>query len=292
MAIARFAWVLNLDADLELARPKTYSPSKGVLLAMRAHGETLRASLLRNDDLLIDESSPAGVANGWIGRAFCPTPRAIALLNKAGATLEPHPCVEALSLVNSRGFAAKIGQTLPNAIFATDLNTAVECLKGDPVIVDHWRIKRSFGMAGRGQRVLPRGEPSAAEIAVLRAAVREGGVQIEPNVSIIHEVAIHGELSSDGALVIGRLVAQECDRHGAWLHTEPAPHDKLAARMTEQARLVGAALHEHGYWGPFGVDAYEYRDKHGASHFQPRSEINARYSMGFSVGFPDAARRF
>lgn len=286
MEVARFAWVLNLDADLELARPNAYCPSKGVLAAMRAHRETLRASLLGRDDLLIDESTRAGIANECIGRAFCPTPRAIALLSKAGATIEPHPTVEVLSLVNSRGFAWQLGQTLPHALFTTDLHTAVECLKTDPTIGDHWRIKRSFGMAGRGQRVLPPGEPSAAEIAVLRAAIREGGVQIEPNVSIVHEVAIHGRLTSNGALELGRLVAQQCDRHGAWLRTEPADATGQDDRMADQARLVGLALHEHGYWGPFGVDAYEYRDKHGARHFQPRSEINARYSMGFAVGFP------
>jgi hypothetical protein len=69
------------------------------------------------------------------------------------------------------------------------------------------------------------------------------------------------------------------------LSTEPASHEALAHTMVEEARRVGAALRANGYWGPFGIDAYEYRDKHGEGHFQPRSELNARYSMGFAVGF-------
>jgi hypothetical protein len=58
---------------------------------------------------------------------------------------------------------------------------------------------------------------------------------------------------------------------------EPA----IAGRMIEEANLVARALHDAGYFGPFGVDAFTY----SGGLFQPRSEINARYSMGFSVGF-------
>lgn len=43
-------------------------------------------------------------------------------------------------------------------------------------------------------------------------------------------------------------------------------------------RRSGAA----GYFGPFNVDAFVWRDGGGA-HLQPRSEVNARYSMGWSA---------
>ena len=53
---------------------------------------------------------------------------------------------------------------------------------------------------------------------------------------------------------------------------------------TEVTGNLGEALAGAGYFGPFGIDAYRYRDRAGALRLQPRSEINARYSMGFAVG--------
>ncbi len=55
--------------------------------------------------------------------------------------------------------------------------------------------------------------------------------------------------------------------------------------MAGEARLVADALSRAGYFGPFGVDAYRYRDREQQLRLQPRSEINARYTMGFAVGW-------
>jgi len=122
---------------------------------------------------------------------------------------------------------------------------------------------------------------------VLRGLSR-GGVQIEPNVAIDREYAIHGLLGQDGSLREGTLVRQRCDRNGAWVATEPlAAEDRsgdVLDRMTEELRRVARALFEAGYFGPFGIDAFAYHDRLGALLLQPRSEINARYSMGFAVG--------
>ena len=70
--------------------------------------------------------------------------------------------------------------------------------------------------------------------------------------------------------------------------------ERIAARLfvqvptealtTELARVAGA-LCAAGYFGPFGLDAYTYRGGDGIVCLQPRSEINARYSMGFALGF-------
>ena len=52
---------------------------------------------------------------------------------------------------------------------------------------------------------------------------------------------------------------------------------------------MASALRGEGYFGPFGVDAYSYRDAAGALRLQSRSEINARYTMGFPRSLvPDA----
>lgn len=52
------------------------------------------------------------------------------------------------------------------------------------------------------------------------------------------------------------------------------------------AREVGHALRERGYFGPFGVDAYLYRLRSlDTPCWNLRSEINARYSMGWALGW-------
>jgi hypothetical protein len=123
-----------------------------------------------------------------------------------------------------------------------------------------------------------------------------GGVQIEPNVAIETEYALHGFVAADGSRRLGALVRQRCDRRGAWISTEPLTDQEglgdVVNRMTHECRTVAGALHGAGYFGPFGVDGYTYRDRGGRLCLQPRSEINARYSMGFGIGFgrPGAER--
>lgn len=282
---ARIAWVLNLDADLELAAGARYSPTRGVVQAMQVHAARLVGTLVSPDALVVDDASPPGIARGLVGRAFCPTPRALALLVRAGAAPEAHPSAAVLRAVNSRAFAASLGATLPGAAFETELAAAVAHLAAVPPVGDAWRLKRAFGMAGRGQRIAAM-PASEADIAFVKAGVAAGGVQVEPNVTILEEYASHGRLAPDGTAVHGAVVRQVCDARGAWLRSEPLPQgDVPPAAIAEEAQRVARALANAGYFGPFGVDAYTYRDAHGRPALQPRSEINARYSMGFAVGF-------
>jgi hypothetical protein len=285
---ARFAWVLNLDADVELAAGSGYELRKSLRLAMKPHVERLAASLLDPQDVLVDDDSPAGGARGLAGRAFCPTPRALALLARAGADPEPHPAFDVLRRVNSRAFASALGETLPGAAFVTHLEVARTMLHAAPPEGSGWRVKHAFGMAGRNQRIVPPRSLDGAGLGFVRVGIASGGVQIEPNVAIEVEYALHGVLDRDGAVAFGTLVRQRCNAHGAWLATEPVSAAEAAHvgdRMVEEARLVARALSAAGYFGPFGVDAFTYRDHAGVLQLQPRSEINARYSMGFADGW-------
>jgi hypothetical protein len=95
-------------------------------------------------------------------------------------------------------------------------------------------------------------------------------------------------LDEGGALEEGVLTVQRCDAFGSWIESAPArPEDAsegeraaIAAAFRQSARALAAA----GYFGPFGMDAYRYRDARGETRLNPRSEINARYSMGWSAG--------
>ncbi len=271
-----YAWVLNLDADLELARGTPgYTPSRAVVGAMKAHATRLAASLLGPDDIVAAE----GNARGFVGRAFCPTPRAIAVLERAGATIESHPSLAVLRAVNGRAFCASLGQTLPGARFCTTRDAIAEVLASSPPVGRGWRAKRAFGMAGRGQR--PLDSPTPGDEAYFASALAEGGVQLEPNVALVRELGQHGLLAVDGRLALGVPVAQSCDALGQWLASAASPDEEHVFALAEEARRVAKALHAAGYFGPFGVDAFVYED--GA--LNPRSEINARYSMGFGAGF-------
>jgi len=284
----RIAWILNLDADVELAAGDRYAPTRAVAEATKKHAARLVGSLVAAEDLLVDDATPAGAARGFVGRAFCPTPRALALLARAGASPEPHPSMAVLRAVNSRGFAASLGATMPGSAFVRALDVALAHLATPPPVGRGWRMKRAFGMAGRGQR-LAADKPSDADVTFLAAGIAEGGVEIQPNVAILEEYAIHGVLAASGVTTFGALVRQKCDARGAWLATErvvdTAALGDIAARLADEARRVAAALTMAGYFGPFGIDAYTYADAGGAPVLQPRSEINARYSMGFAVGF-------
>jgi hypothetical protein len=61
--------------------------------------------------------------------------------------------------------------------------------------------------------------------------------------------------------------------------------DAERGALQERAELTSKSLIRAGYFGPFGIDAYRYEGD-GGSGFCALSEINARYTMGFSVGFP------
>ncbi len=288
------AWVLNLDADLELARDGPYAPRLGVMAAMRPHVARLAASLLSPGDLLVDDEGTAPRARGLPGRAFCPTPRALRLLRAAGAEPEPHPPVAVLRRVNSRAFASSLGTTLPGASFVTDSSVALAMVATSPPVGKAWRIKHAFGMAGRNQRVVPVGALGGPERAFVSAGVARGGVQIEPEVTIAEEYAMHGFVRADGAPLFGAPVRQRCDARGAWVSTaRVGPGEAVARLLEEEAHRVAAALFVAGYFGPFGVDAFTYEAPGGKLALQPRSEINARYSMGFATGFgaPPAPRR-
>ncbi|MCL2726011.1 MAG: ATP-grasp domain-containing protein [Polyangiaceae bacterium] len=281
---ARAAWILNLDADLELGARGHYTPSKAVLTAMRSQIDRLAASLLRPGDLLVDETSARNAARGFVGRAFCPTPRATALLRRAGAEPDVHPPVDVLRAVNSRAFSSALGATLPGGAFVTSLDEALAKLGEVPPVGHAWRVKRAFGMAGRGQRVVS--AACASDRAFVESAMRDGGVQIEPNVALVTEYAIHGWIAKDGKFTVGELVTQECDRHGQWLQTKRATANDdpaIARAMVAEAHRVASALTAAGYFGPFGIDAFTYNDDHGSVGWQPRSEINARYSMGYPI---------
>jgi len=263
MALRMAGWVLNLDAELELAG-RTASRA----LAARLHVESRRGEALFAPG---DVRAEAEAGRGRPGRCWCPTPRALATLRSHGWRPVPSPPFPVLRRVNHRRFCAELGQTLPGARFVGTYEEARDALARP----GRWRVKRAFGVAGRDQRTDP-------DDAWLRASFPEG-LQIEPELRIRRELSIHGLLEGD-SLRLGRIVQQQ--HADAWGTCVPATVSAETGRhVRREAERVAGALRSAGYFGPFGVDAIEHEEG-----LQPRSEINARYTMGWPLGMLEVER--
>ncbi|AKT37921.1 hypothetical protein [Chondromyces crocatus] len=283
------AWLLNLDADEELARPAGYTPSASVSARLRPLAERIGPLLGPDDHLLWPDGARHRLVSALPGRAWCPTPRALRLLREAGATPPPAPPLDVLRRVNHRRFCAELGQMLPGACFATTVDEVAQAV-ALPSPTALWLLKRSFGFAGRGRLRIPTGPIDAPTRAwVIASLERHGqGLQVEPWVDRCGDFSQHGHLTAAGELVVGVACLQRCDERGTWLSTERAsPGDLAPAEATALHQALhdtGQALAAAGYFGPFGIDAFRWRDGDQHFHFNPRCEINARYTMGWATG--------
>ncbi len=287
------AWALNLEAEAELEDPSARTPSRARADKARLFVGRMGPLIPPGDEVLLFHEDAAR-CDGMAGRAWCPTPGAFDLLRKAGADLPDAPPFAVLRRVNHRRFCAELGQTMEGARYVTTREGLDEALAG-PTVTGSFLLKRPYGFSGRGRLRAP-GAKATNERPLDDAGRRwiEGslaggeGLQVEPWVDITADFGIHGHLSKGGELVRGEPTKQRCDAKGAWLHSRRASAGELSTSELDQLLAAfaetGEALRAAGYFGPFGVDAFRYRGAGGAEVFQPRGEINARYSMGWATG--------
>jgi hypothetical protein len=285
----RIAWLLNLDADRELQDPNQYRPG-----AIRGSAHALVAQiadLVAAEDLVLDESTsfssrlPPGLrADDYTVQAFCPTPSALARIVRLGLAAPNAPALEVLRRVNDRAFCAEIGQCLPCASFARDMRSLERQLE-EPSPTGRYVIKRAFSFAGREQRRVRDGVLDDSTRGFCRRSFARGeGLQVEPWVERLGDFSRHGYVSRAGALAIGPTREQHCDPLGRFLGVATSSASATAAeaeRLAAELKLTAAALSAVGYFGPFGIDAFRYRLPDGTTGFNPRCEINARFTMGY-----------
>lgn len=287
----RYGWLLNLDAEMELARGRPgYVPQRKLLAQLAEHGGGSRALLGANDELL-DDRAPMPVSArladqlGLIGRAWCPTPLALASLRRCGVEPEPHPNAQVLRRVNHRLFAHELGGGLPEQRYVQTREQLAERL-GDGS--RRWLLKRPLGFAGRGQlRAI--GPLSEKQGTWVDASLKRDGLIVEPLVSPTFEVSLHGFIWRGGRYELGEICAQLVSERGVFRGVRRAEKGDLSASeqaaFGERGRAVAEALFAAGYFGPFGIDGYRYESEE-ARGFCALSEINARYTLGFVTGFP------
>jgi phosphoribosylaminoimidazole carboxylase (NCAIR synthetase) len=279
------AWVLNLDADDELHDPIGYAPNAATSRRVEKFARQLH-ELARPGDIILRARMKVP-PNEYLGEAWSPTPRALKLMLECGVRLPCAPTLDVLRRVNHRRFCAALGQVLEAARYVESLDTLQEHMAR--YAASTWLLKRPFGFSGRGNRRVSPTTDVASSRSWIETSFRRGeGLQAEPWVEIEREFALHGSIDADGQIRLGTPTVQECDPRGAWIGTrEIKPpdldrneHDTLYLEAERTARALVAG----SYFGPFGIDAYRWRDDRGQLHFNPRSEINARYTMGWHVG--------
>jgi len=277
------AWVLNLDAEDELAHPSGGHVSSAEIAARISALIPRLGGLIGPNDVVI--GSETRLDEPLPGRAWCPTPSALEKLRRAGAIVPHAPGLEVLRRVNHRRFSAELGQQLEHAGFVETEHALDQTLSARPG--QPWLLKRPFSYAGRGRRRVVSGAISESERSWIRASLRaQGGLQVEPELTILLDVSIHGELEVNGRWMLGVPTIAEL-RHGAWVTSRPAARHELSSgeesALLAEAERSAQALHAAGYFGPFNIDAFRYASDAGPG-FCARCEINARYSMGYAVG--------
>jgi hypothetical protein len=279
------AWVLNLDADRELAHPKGFQPRAADV--RRAAALVPLLGDLIGDDRVIAIGAPEGSARGLEGRAWCPTPWALERMRQVGAEVPGAPSLQILQRVNHRAFCSEIGPTLPGARYCRDADEALALMR-EPTPSGSWLVKHPHSFSGSGQLPVYTDRLTEGERVRIERTIGKGGAQIEPRVEREGDYVIHGEVTADGALRIGQPVRQEVDERGQWQGSFVAEPDALSVEerrsLIDEARRVAEALRRAGYFGPFGVDAFRYRWWNDEIRFTPRCEINARYTMGWAQG--------
>ncbi len=290
------AWILNLDAEHELEAQKNYAPTLHVKALVARERQRLIGQLVGPYDVLVTEEllersgEAADRARGLPGFAWSPTPRALALLKRAGALPVTAPSIEVLRTVNARAFAVNVRAPLAKSSFEKHVVDSLEAAlaqlaKQTP---DGWLVRRTFGAAGRGRRRLRAGSPSPDECAWLAASLCRGALVIEPWVRVTGEYTRSAWVHQSGETIISPPCFQSTTEHGAWTHTERAERGGVLreddARLEEAVAVAGAALARAGYFGAFGIDAYRHRvPGEVATVLNPLSEINARFTMDWAT---------
>tara|TARA_R110002094_G_scaffold149604_2_gene138187 strand:+ start:1946 stop:2845 length:900 start_codon:yes stop_codon:yes gene_type:complete len=281
-------WILNLDADLELADPSGFTPTRRLTQQSKVLADRLLVAANAADQRVRHIRLAPG-DHPTTCQAWCATPRAHAAARAIGHELPATPPLPVLQKVNHRAFAAGFSPGLPGAAFVTSTQE-LDALMQTATPEHGWLLKRPFGFSGRGQKRVS-AVPTGRDRRWVEASMVEYGcgLMVEPFVAIDQEFALHSWLGKDGVCLTGQPTRLITDELGAWLGNEPGPalHDQEREQLHAAHAVAARALSAAGFFGPFATDAFRYRTDDGRVHFHALSELNARYSMGFFVGLAD-----
>lgn len=287
--VSTVAWLLNLDAELELANPGRPEASSRLQSLVAHHGSRFLASVDASGRSAGFSHAPAASCPSWDHLlAWCPTPGALRSVDGLASELAPPPSLDVLQKVNHRGFLVELTEGLPGSIFATSMDQLSEHLRSSPAPPRGWLLKRAFGFSGRWRKHITDLDDTAIR-RWCESSMRDygGGLQVEPNVSILEEFTLHGLLYPDGSVLRGNPTRLHSDARGAWVGNQTLDEELSTSEYDCFEAALSAtttALHDAGYSGPFGIDGFRWQDIHGRPRWQALSDLNARFTMGYFVG--------
>lgn len=158
---------------------------------------------------------------------------------------------------------------------------AIACVD-DIDLAGAWVVKAPWTAAGR-DRCHGSGAPSPEQrTRIGRLLETFGALVLEPWCERIVDAGVCATVGIDGLVTAHPPHGLLVDRRGGFVGIDLEPPALTPGERDGLALAVAAAgnlLADHGYVGPFAIDAFAYRD--GARKFQPLCEINARFSFGW-----------
>jgi hypothetical protein len=282
MTAQKRAWVLNLEADDQRARGRGWTPSKALCALIDARARQLARTLLRPGDIVLERHDDRILGDEYVGAAWSVTDRAIAQWKRARVRIGPTPSPAIVDRVSSRAFAQRLTPSEPRELEVRRATLDTRVLPEGPA-----RVSCEHTCAGRGHFVTA----NAAQTRLLleRLLSEHERAYVAERVEVLDDFALHGWISLDRSVTLGAPTEQRVDRRtGAWVETVSAAPERLSNHERDalfaRALEAGEALADEGYFGPFGIDAFRYRDRDGRPRFCARCEVNARYTMGWAIG--------
>jgi hypothetical protein len=300
----------NLLCEDDLARRRA-SPSRAVLETVARMAALLRVFAQDGDHLwspapveslpdgprLILESGPLrDLPPAEEVLAWCETPEAAAHRlgpRSSAVSLDaplhellwtlPVPSPSVVAAVHHRAFhlqvAERLGCALPGARMVESL-TELDRLP----LPRSWVVKAPLSASGRS-RYIERNGPALsdpkARRTVERLFERHGPLLFEPWMDRVADFGVSAILTGTDLRIVG-IHGQQVDRKGqfAGIDLQPDLTEGDRDHLLETVEAVGAALRRAGYVGPFGIDAWSYRNEDGTVVLNPLGEINARMTFG------------
>lgn len=280
-----------LEAEAELAALRAGSDWRAVAQVPERVRAGAALALLGSEAARFEaHESPRPGRTAVPGFAWSPTPRALELLDAHGLRRPSAPGWEVLCAANARETFADLDR-LPGGSTChslADVLSAVEAPapRRSSGKAPAWLLRSSLCAAGQDRLVVEGASDRVAAFA--RSRIRSGPIDIAPMVEIVEEFAIHGHVAPDGAVRSAQAVRYPAIARPRTSQTaiEAAPPDVSSALRSALDR-VAEELVGLGYFGPVGIDAFTWRDADGAVKLRSVSEVNARYTLHFSVCAPE-----
>ncbi len=277
----------NLLWEDDLARRRT-TPSRAVLATVSGLATLLRAFAHEGDRLW----TPAPVDPERVLEApGLPRP-----ILESGPLQELPPVDEVLAwgadsaiaaAVHHRAFclqvAGELGCALPEARMVESL-AELDRLLSSSRAPRSWVLKAPLSASGR-DRYIERAGPEISDLKSRRTLEglfeHHGPLLFEPWMDRTADFGVAALLTESGLRIVG-IHGQRVDVKGqfAGIDLQPVLSGAERDRLLETVEAVAAALRRAGYAGPFGIDAWRYRNDRGVELLHPLGEINARMTFG------------